>query len=172
MWVNLSPATRRNHQDYRHLRPASTTLSIAERVRREEEVPEDLQNLDEQLSDTYFCNFSLFQSIPDSWAIKQLFPVMPIHRLDERPTRESVLGDVTCDSDGKIDQFIDRRDVKRTLPLHAYRNEPYYLGAFLFRRAISRVLDRWIAEDFCSATDADEIVTLIAHGNSRRIYPM
>src|SRR6187455_2319439 len=95
------------------------------------EVPEDLQNLDEQLSDTYFCNFSLFQSIPDSWAIKQLFPVMPIHRLEERPTRHAVLGDITCDSDGKIDQFIDRRDVKRTLRLHQFNGQPYYLAAFL-----------------------------------------
>ena len=96
-----------------------------------DEVPEDLQNLDEQLSSTYFCNFSLFQSIPDSWAIKQLFPVMPIHRLQERPTEHAVLGDITCDSDGKIDQFIDRRDVKRTLPLHAFGDDPYYLGVFL-----------------------------------------
>ena len=96
-----------------------------------EYVPEELEGLEATLSDTYFCNFSLFQSIPDSWAIKQLFPVMPIHRLDERPTHAAVLGDVTCDSDGKIDQFIDRRDVKRTLPLHAWRTEPYYLGAFL-----------------------------------------
>jgi arginine decarboxylase len=94
-------------------------------------VPEELESLQATLSDTYFCNFSLFQSMPDSWAIKQLFPVMPIHRLDERPARSAVLGDITCDSDGKIDQFIDRRDVKRTLPLHAWRNEPYYLGAFL-----------------------------------------
>jgi arginine decarboxylase len=94
-------------------------------------VPEELESLTASLSDTYFCNFSLFQSMPDSWAIKQLFPVMPIHRLDERPDRNAVLGDVTCDSDGKIDQFIDRRDVKRTLPLHGWRNEPYYLGAFL-----------------------------------------
>jgi arginine decarboxylase len=94
-------------------------------------VPEELEGLEASLSDTYFCNFSLFQSIPDSWAIKQLFPVMPIHRLNERPCRPAVLGDVTCDSDGKIDQFIDRRDVKRTLPLHACQNEPYYLGAFL-----------------------------------------
>jgi arginine decarboxylase len=94
-------------------------------------VPEEIEALQASLSDTYFCNFSLFQSIPDSWAIKQLFPVMPIHRLDERPARAAVLGDVTCDSDGKIDQFIDRRDVKRTLPLHSWRNEPYYLGAFL-----------------------------------------
>ena len=69
--------------------------------------------------------------MPDSWAIKQLFPVMPIHRLNEQPTRQAVLGDITCDSDGKIDQFIDRRDVKRTLPLHPFNGEPYYLGAFL-----------------------------------------
>jgi len=95
------------------------------------EVPEDLQHLDEQLSDTYFCNFSLFQSIPDSWAIKQLFPVMPIHRLDEKPTNHAVLGDITCDSDGKLDRFVDRRDVKKTLPLHTVNGGPYYLGVFL-----------------------------------------
>jgi arginine decarboxylase len=83
------------------------------------------------LSDTYFCNFSLFQSIPDCWAIMQLFPIMPIHRLNERPTRHAVLGDITCDSDGKIDQFIDRRDIKRALPLHAFDGSPYYLGVFL-----------------------------------------
>jgi arginine decarboxylase len=94
-------------------------------------VPEELEGLDAQLSDTYFCNFSLFQSMPDSWAIKQLFPVMPIHRLNERPGRHAVIGDITCDSDGKIDQFIDRRDVKKTLRLHQYNNQPYYLGAFL-----------------------------------------
>ncbi len=96
-----------------------------------DQVPEDLQHLDEQLSDTYFCNFSLFQSIPDSWAIKQLFPVMPIHRLDEKPSKPAVLGDITCDSDGKLDQFIDRRDVKKTLPLHGLVGDPYYLGVFL-----------------------------------------
>jgi len=95
------------------------------------DVPEDLQSLDESLSDTYFCNFSLFQSIPDSWAIKQLFPVMPIHRLNEKPTNHAVLGDITCDSDGKLDRFVDRRDVKRTLPLHATGTAPYYLGVFL-----------------------------------------
>ena len=106
-------------------------LKLQKLVQQMDEVPEDLQNLDEQLSSTYFCNFSLFQSIPDSWAIKQLFPVMPIHRLHERPTEHAVLGDITCDSDGKIDQFIDRRDVKRTLPLHTFNDEPYYLGVFL-----------------------------------------
>jgi arginine decarboxylase len=100
-------------------------------ARQLEFIPEELEGLDAMLSDTYFCNFSLFQSMPDSWAIKQLFPVMPIHRLNERPTRHAVLGDITCDSDGKIEQFIDRRDVKRTLPLHSFNGEPYYLGAFL-----------------------------------------
>jgi len=100
-------------------------------VQQMDEVPEDLQDLDDTLADTYFCNFSLFQSIPDSWAIKQLFPVMPIHRLNETPTRQAVLGDITCDSDGKIDQFIDRRDVKRTLALHPFTGDPYYLGVFL-----------------------------------------
>ena len=96
-----------------------------------EEVPEDLQPLEEMLSDTYFCNFSLFQSIPDSWAIKQLFPVMPIHRLTERPVNHAVIGDITCDSDGKLERFVDRRDVKKTIPLHRYNGQPYYLGVFL-----------------------------------------
>jgi arginine decarboxylase len=93
--------------------------------------PEELEGLDAMLSDTYFCNFSLFQSMPDSWAIKQLFPIMPIHRLNEKPSRHAVLGDITCDSDGKVDQFIDRRDVKRTLPLHDFNGQDYYIGAFL-----------------------------------------
>jgi arginine decarboxylase len=93
--------------------------------------PEELQGLKSMLSDTYFCNFSVFQSMPDSWAIKQLFPIMPIHRLAEAPTRRAVLGDITCDSDGKIDQFIDLRDVRQTLELHPYNGQPYYLGAFL-----------------------------------------
>jgi arginine decarboxylase len=94
-------------------------------------VPEELEGLDLMLSDTYFCNFSLFQSMPDSWAIKQLFPVMPIHRLEEQPTQHAVIGDVTCDSDGKIDHFIDRRDVRRTLRFHTFDGSPYYLGTFL-----------------------------------------
>jgi arginine decarboxylase len=109
--------------------------AICAKIRRlmqsADDVPEDLQGLDDTLADTYFCNFSLFQSIPDSWAIKQLFPVMPIHRLEEPPLRHAVLGDITCDSDGKLDTFIDRRDVKRTLPLHTYTGAPYYLGVFL-----------------------------------------
>ena len=95
-------------------------------------VPDDLSNLERDMADTYFLNFSLFQSLPDSWAINQLFPVLPLHRLNEQPTRHAVLADITCDSDGKIDRFIDLRDVKRTLELHALRpNEPYYLAFFL-----------------------------------------
>jgi arginine decarboxylase len=104
---------------------------ISRLMHQSEEVPEDLETLDALLAETYFCNFSLFQSIPDSWAVKQLFPIMPIHRLDERPTHHAILGDITCDSDGKVERFIDRRDVKRTLLLHTFDGKPYYLGAFL-----------------------------------------
>src|SRR5262245_36906599 len=100
-------------------------------VRELDYTPEELQGLEALLSDTYFCNFSIFQSMPDSWAIKQLFPIMPIHRLNEVPTRRAVLGDITCDSDGKIDRFVDLRDVRNTLELHEPDGEPYYLGAFL-----------------------------------------
>ncbi len=96
-----------------------------------EYIPEELAALDRMLSESYFCNFSLFQSMPDSWAIKQLFPVMPIHRLQERPQHHAVIADITCDSDGKIDRFIDRRDIKNTLLLHEFDGTPYYLGAFL-----------------------------------------
>lgn len=96
------------------------------------EVPEEFETLPEILSDIYFCNFSLFQSMPDSWAIDQLFPIVPIHRLDEEPTRRGVLADITCDSDGKIDNFVDKRVEKKTLELHELRpDEPYYLGVFL-----------------------------------------
>ena len=107
------------------------SIKLQRVVQTMDEVPEELQNLDEQLSGTYFCNFSLFQSIPDSWAIKQLFPVMPIHRLQEKPSNHAVLGDITCDSDGKLDRFVDRRDVKKTLRLHSVNGGPYYLGVFL-----------------------------------------
>src|SRR3954452_17844201 len=100
-------------------------VKLRKLVAQMDDVPEDLQALDDAMADTYFCNFSLFQSIPDSWAIKQLFPVMPIHRLNTPPNHHAVLGDITCDSDGKIDSFIDRRDVKRTLPPHPVKGEPY-----------------------------------------------
>jgi arginine decarboxylase len=94
--------------------------------------PEDLEALDEMLKDMYFCNFSVFQSILDSWAIEQLFPVMPIHRLQEQPDRRGVIADLTCDSDGIIDRFIDEQGVQTYLPLHPFSNDkPYYLGVFL-----------------------------------------
>lgn len=95
-------------------------------------VPEELRNIDKLLADKYFCNFSLFQSLPDSWAIDQLFPIMPIQRLTERPTRNATLQDITCDSDGKIANFVKEGHLSHVLPLHALRrNEPYYLGVFL-----------------------------------------
>ncbi len=101
-------------------------------VRELEHVPEELEGLEKALSDTYFCNFSMFQSLPDSWAIEQLFPIVPIHRLNEAPTRRAVLADITCDSDGKIDQFIDIHDVKHVLELHPLvGGQDYYLGMFL-----------------------------------------
>jgi arginine decarboxylase len=100
-------------------------------VREMEKVPEDLADLEKGLADTYYGNLSVFQSMPDHWAVKQLFPLMPIHRLDERPTRRGIFADLTCDSDGKIDQFIDQHDVKDVLELHSLNDEPYYIGAFL-----------------------------------------
>jgi arginine decarboxylase len=104
-------------------------LSIARGLDR---LPEEFEGLEKALSDTYFCNFSVFQSLPDSWAVNQLFPVMPIHRLTERPTRRGVLADITCDSDGQITRFIDIKDVKDVLELHEVRQgEDYHLGIFL-----------------------------------------
>ena len=110
----------------------ATCTKLRDYCRKLERAPEELEDLETTLSDTYFCNFSVFQSLPDSWAIDQLFPVMPIHRLDERPTRTGVLADITCDSDGKIDHFVSLRDVKRALELHELKaGEKYYLAAFL-----------------------------------------
>jgi arginine decarboxylase len=97
-----------------------------------EEVPEDAKNLKIELADQHICNFSVFQSLLDHWALGQLFPIVPIHRLDERPQLESTLVDITCDSDGKVSKFIDLNDVRDTLPLHDLRDgQPYYLGVFL-----------------------------------------
>ena len=110
----------------------ATCAKIRDSCRKLERLPEELDDLEAILSDTYFCNFSVFQSLPDSWAIDQLFPILPIHRLDERPTRTAVLADITCDSDGKIDHFVSLRDVKRTLELHELKSgEKYYLAVFL-----------------------------------------
>ena len=110
----------------------STCTKVRDLARRLDEIPEELADLEGVLSDTYFCNFSVFQSLPDSWAIDQLFPIVPVHRLTEQPTRKAVLADITCDSDGKIDRFVSLRDVKRTLELHPLRDgEDYFLAAFL-----------------------------------------
>jgi len=95
-------------------------------------VSEELINLPKLLSDKYFCNFSLFQSLPDSWAIDQIFPIIPIQRLDEKPDRSATLQDITCDSDGKIDNFISTRNLSYYLPVHSLKpKEPYYIGVFL-----------------------------------------
>jgi arginine decarboxylase len=110
----------------------STCTKVRDAARKLDEYPEELSELEGILSDTYFCNFSVFQSLPDSWAIDQLFPIVPVHRLNEQPTRKAVLADITCDSDGKIDKFVSLRDVQRTLELHPLREgEDYYIAAFL-----------------------------------------
>jgi arginine decarboxylase len=95
-------------------------------------IPEELLHLPKLLSDKYFCNFSLFQSLPDSWAVDQIFPIIPIHRLDEKPDRSATLQDITCDSDGKIDNFISTRNLSHYLPVHSLQaKDPYYIGVFL-----------------------------------------
>jgi arginine decarboxylase len=143
-----------SYNDTLELRDEATTLfslgylSLADRGRAERLVvcccekilrtarslewpPEELAGLEEQLADTYYANFSVFQSAPDSWAVDQLFPVMPIHRLGERPTRRGIFADLTCDSDGKIDQFIGEHGIERVLALHAPNGRPYLMGVFL-----------------------------------------
>jgi arginine decarboxylase len=110
----------------------ATCEKILLMVRNQPHVPEELEGLEKALSDTYFCNFSMFQSVPDAWAVDQLFPICPIHRLNEEPTHRATLADITCDSDGKIDSFIDLRDVKHVLELHPKsEGQDYYLGIFL-----------------------------------------
>jgi arginine decarboxylase len=95
-------------------------------------VPEELRNLERVLASIYYCNFSVFQSVPDTWAIDQLFPIMPIHRLDEEPTVRATLADLTCDSDGKIDRFIDREDIKPVIEVHPLKvGEQYFMALFL-----------------------------------------
>ncbi len=107
-------------------------LEIVVRQMDPAEVPEDLKTLKTELADQHICNFSVFQSLLDHWALGQLFPIVPIHRLNEKPQLESTLVDITCDSDGKVSKYIDLYDVRETLPLHELRNgEPYYLGVFL-----------------------------------------
>jgi arginine decarboxylase len=105
--------------------------AIVKIIRELDYVPDDLEGLEKGLADTYYGNFSVFQSVPDHWAVKQLFPIVPLHRLNERPTRRAVIADLTCDSDGRIDKFIDLRDVKSSLELHPFNGSPYLVGVFL-----------------------------------------
>lgn len=112
----------------------ATLNTIARHVVKHRKDFEDIvKDLDASLVDRYFCNFSVFQSLPDSWAIDQLFPIIPIHRLDEQPTRRATIQDVTCDSDGKIDRFVGRKDGNPSLEVHEFRegDSPYILGVFL-----------------------------------------
>ncbi len=110
----------------------SMMLQIQQKKDRLRQPPRDIEDLESALADIYYGNLSVFQSIPDSWAINQLFPVMPIHRLKEMPSRQGIIADITCDCDGKIDRFIDIHEVRRTLPLHDFKEGDHYvLGAFL-----------------------------------------
>jgi arginine decarboxylase len=110
---------------------------VVQSFRGQAYVPEEIRKLEDSLSDQYLCNFSVFQSLLDHWALGQLFPIMPVSRLNERPTREATLVDITCDSDGQVNKFIDLRDVRDTLSLHPLNTngngkiEPYYIGFFL-----------------------------------------
>jgi arginine decarboxylase len=104
-------------------------LAVSETM---DEIPEELADLQRSLADIYYGNFSLFQSLPDVWSIDQIFPVMPIHRLDEKPTRRALIADITCDCDGKIDRFIADHETNKQLPLHELRNdEDYIIGVFM-----------------------------------------
>ena len=111
--------------------------AVADSFRGQPYIPEEIRQLEDSLGDQYLCNFSVFQSLLDHWALGQLFPIMPVSRLNERPTREATLVDITCDSDGQVNKFIDLRDVRDTLTLHALHMngngvlDPYYLGFFL-----------------------------------------
>ncbi len=112
------------------------SAEVVQSFRGQAYIPEEIRKLEDSLGDQYLCNFSVFQSLLDHWALGQLFPIMPVNRLNERPTREATLVDITCDSDGQINKFIDLRDVRDTLPLHPLimngkGQEPYYLGFFL-----------------------------------------
>lgn len=106
--------------------------AIAKEVKKLPRIPPELSDLDESLADIYYANLSIFQSLPDAWAIGHLFPVMPLHRLNEQPTRNAIIADITCDCDGKLDRFIDIHGVRKALPLHEFKqDEEYYLGVFL-----------------------------------------
>jgi arginine decarboxylase len=105
---------------------------IAGSLDKVKRIPRELEGLQEVLYDIYYGNFSVFQSLPDAWAIDQIFPIMPIHRHLEEPTRRAIIADITCDSDGKIDKFADLHDIRKTIPVHSLKDdEEYYIGVFL-----------------------------------------
>lgn len=156
IWDNLNPRTMmEDYHDAEQIREESLDLfshgivdlktradiesmywSVCREInllaKQQKHIPEELRKLDKLLADKYFCNFSLFQSIPDAWAIDQIFPIVPIQRLNEKPTRSATLQDITCDSDGKITNYVTSRNISNILPVHTLRkNEPYYLGIFL-----------------------------------------
>ena len=130
---------------------------------------EILDELNEKLADKYFCNFSLFQSMPDAWAIDQIFPVVPLNRLNEPPTRRAVMQDITCDSDGRLDLYVDSEGIDSTLPLHPLReSEPYLLGIFLVG-AYQEIL----GDMHNLFGDTDSIhVELMADGSHRLLQPL
>jgi arginine decarboxylase len=131
-------------------------------------VPDELRGLDKILADKYFCNFSLFQSLPDSWAIDQLFPIMPIERLNEKPTRNATIQDITCDSDGKIANFVSNDHITNVLPLHPLKKgEPYYLGVFLVG-AYQEILGDM--HNLFGDTNAAHITVKDGHYNIDQIY--
>lgn len=105
--------------------------AIVKQYEQESHIPEEITELKTMLAEQYICNFSVFQSLPVYWALGQLFPIVPIHRLEEMPTHEATIVDITCDSDGKVTKFIDLKDVRKSLPLHVLKDEPYYIGMFM-----------------------------------------
>jgi len=162
----------------------STCVKVQEIVERAnpDDVPEDLWELDDLLSDIYFCNFSLFQSMPDSWAIDQLFPITPIHRLHEEPTRRAILADITCDSDGQINQYVGAESTEQSIALHELRpDEPYYVAVYLvgayqetlgdlhnlFGDAhavhIRREEGTWAIEEIVQGDTASEVLSYVQH---------
>ena len=160
-------------------------LRIRELCAGLDEVPDELLDLDDVLSDTYFCNFSLFQSLPDSWAIDQVFPTMPIQRLDERPTRRAVLADITCDSDGRIDRFAAEGGEAAALDVHELDGRDYYLGVFIVgayqetlgdlhnlfgdAHAVHIRLEegRWVIEEIVKGDTAGEVLSYVQYDPER-----
>ena len=133
----IQKAFRQGHLSLRHHALGESVFwhiltRIKEEMPKVKIVPDDLNGLEDLMADVYYCNFSVFQSLPDAWAIDQLFPILPIHRLCEKPDRRAYLSDITCDCDGKIDNFIDLHDVKKALPVHTFkRGDEYILAAFM-----------------------------------------